>query len=364
MGKQVVISGSRDTNIHLHHDGKQISSCTGHTDFVNAIATLNNQMLFSCSDDGNLRFWELTSSKCTRVLEVSSQVRAVAVCGRILAAGTRDGTIKLWHSSFFDATSQMDKVYKGHSNWVQSVAVSPINMTIVSGSDDGTCKVWEDGECVSTVIIGEVVRDLDLSEDGSWLIVGGGATVDPLLQQAIKPLLKLYQFNTAQQQFVEEAALEGHSGEFQVRFTHAIHLYVPCAPGTVRAVYMQKEAQWSLSASDDKTVKMWDQAGVCIRTYKGHADAVRAVVACPSEVSLCTGSWDKTVKLWETTSAQCCRTFEGHASPVRTVALASKHDILASGSFDDIKIWRIGTGECSFTLTQQAAFTRCNDKNI
>ena len=52
------------------------------------------------------------------------------------------------------------------------------------------------------------------------------------------------------------------------------------------------------SASEDKTVKVWDVAtGQCERTLHGHTDYVRALVGCAGG-QLASASEDKTVKIW------------------------------------------------------------------
>ena len=62
----------------------------------------------------------------------------------------------------------------------------------------------------------------------------------------------------------------------------------------------------------------------------GHTDAVRALAT--SENKLFSGSYDGTVKVWDTETLQCLKTLAGHAGPVRTLVLSAGH--MFSGSYD------------------------------
>jgi WD40 repeat protein len=57
-----------------------------------------------------------------------------------------------------------------------------------------------------------------------------------------------------------------------------------------------------VSASDDKTVKVWDaQTGQEALTLKGHSGAVFSVSFSPDGKRLASASDDKTVKVWDAT---------------------------------------------------------------
>ena len=55
--------------------------------------------------------------------------------------------------------------------------------------------------------------------------------------------------------------------------------------------------------------------------------------------TLASGSWDNTIKIWNTTTGDIIRTLTGHSDWVRTLAVLPD-GTLASGSTDTtIKIW-------------------------
>lgn len=88
------------------------------------------------------------------------------------------------------------------------------------------------------------------------------------------------------------------------------------------------------------------------RTLVGHQDGVWSVALSPRGHILVTGSWDKTIKVWNVATGQLLRTLMGHQEAVWSVALAADGKTLASGSSDQqIKIWNLPTGQLIHTLT-------------
>ena len=100
------------------------------------------------------------------------------------------------------------------------------------------------------------------------------------------------------------------------------------------------------SASNDKTVKLWDVTSwECLQTLEGHSDRVESVSFSPDGTKVASGSWDKswdkTVKLWDVTSGKCLQTLEGHSNWVTRVLFSPDGTKLASVTCRTrIKIWQ------------------------
>lgn len=119
-------SGSNDKTVKLWDamTGKNIATLTGHTDDVESVAfSRDGRKLASGSRDKTVKLWDVLTGKNIATLGDKDSAAAVS---RILRSMTRSGPKSI-----------------GHTARVSSVAFSPDGTKLVSGSVEGTLKLWE-----------------------------------------------------------------------------------------------------------------------------------------------------------------------------------------------------------------------------
>jgi WD40 repeat protein len=121
---------------------------------------------------------------------------------------------------------------------------------------------------------------------------------------------------------------------------------------SVWSVAYSPDGQTLASGSWDKTIKLWNvKTGNLLQTLTGHSDQVRSVAYSPDGQTLASGSSDKTIKLWNVRTGNLLQTLTGHSDSV-WLAYSPDGQTLASGSWDNtIKIWDVKTGNLLQTLT-------------
>jgi len=114
-----------------------------------------------------------------------------------------------------------------------------------------------------------------------------------------------------------------------------------------------------VSASRDKTIIVWSllreegNYGVPRRALRGHNHFVQDVVLSSDGQFALSASWDKTLRLWDLNTGQTTRRFVGHTNDVMSVSFSADNRQIVSGSRDKtIKLWNT-LGECKYTITEE-----------
>jgi WD40 repeat protein len=118
----------------------------------------------------------------------------------------------------------------------------------------------------------------------------------------------------------------------------------------ITSVALTHDGRHALSGSYDTTLKLWDlDTGTCLRTFRGHTDGVSSVaLGAGDRLALSGGKeFDRTLKLWDLGDGTCLQTFRGHAERVSSVCLSSDGRHALSGSWDGtVRVWDTTTGRC------------------
>jgi WD40 repeat protein len=119
----------------------------------------------------------------------------------------------------------------------------------------------------------------------------------------------------------------------------------------VTAVAWSPRGTHIASASYDKTVRVWDTShGFSIITYRGHWDRVQDVSWSPDGTRIASAGDDGTVQVWDAATGQQVLTYRGHSNAVNAVAWSPDGRRIASAGEDKtVQIWDVSNGGLVFT---------------
>ncbi len=292
----------------------------------------------------NLRGWEHRylwtrfNAKQTLVGH-RGEVRGVAFSpdGKRIVTGSNDGTARVWDAE----TGRELFTLNGHAYWVLGVAFSPDGERIVTGGGE-----WELGKKTGEVMVWDArtgKRLLDLkghsfcvwsvafSPDGKRIFSGAGDGGDTPGEA------KVWDARTGQ--WLLE--LKGH--------THG-----------VRCVAFSPDGKRIVTGGAPGTVKVWDAStGQVVLDLQGHANTVHSVAFSPDGKRIVTGSDDRTVKLWDAEKGQQVLTINGHSGIAWGVGFSPDGKRIVTGNSDNtVRVWDAGTGRELLVLKGHAAQVR------
>jgi len=383
-GGRFLATAGNDKTIHLWDissgTAKEFRTLTGHTgpiyslDYSPACVSLPDasaeecgRFLASASYDKTVRVWDISHrtslgrpwlSSVISLTGHMASVEGVAFspecvslpdpsaegCGRRLATGSWDDTVRIWDVSITPQgalTAATALTLTAHTGDVTTVAFSPNGELLASGSRDKTIRLWDaaTGEALLT-LVGHTdgVLSLAFSPDGRFLISGArDATV------------RLWDVGARKDEPV--ATLTGHS---------SIVNGVAFSPGcdSLPDTSAEECGRFIASGSGDQSVRVWDGDPPTDAQYKtliGHKNTVEGLDYSPECDSLpdasaegcgrflATGDTAGTAYIWDANTGQRSATFPiGHRIWDVTYSLDGRYLVICAAD-DKAYIWDVST---------------------
>ena len=116
----------------------------------------------------------------------------------------------------------------------------------------------------------------------------------------------------------------------------------------VNSVAVSPDGKRAVSGSFDRTVRIWDlETGKCRVTLKGHANLVRSVTITPDGKRILSGSYDNSVRIWDAESGRELKKLYGHTNAIMAVVALQDNARALSGGFDHtLRLWDLVSGMC------------------
>jgi len=301
----------------------------GHGGWITSIATTMEapDMVLTASRDRSIIVWNLTREDGAygvakrRLTGHSHFVQDVAISsdGQFALSGSWDGTLRLWDLN----TGLTTKRFIGHDKDVLSVAFSADNRQIVSGSRDKTIKLWNTlGQCKFTIdneCHKEWVSCVRFSPNlNTPLVVSAGW--DKTVKVWNLTLCKL------------RTNLIGHTGY-------------------VNTVTVSPDGSLCASGGKDGTAMLWDLTEGRHLSSLDAGDIIHSLVFSPIRYWLCAAN-ASSITIWDLESKQVVETLKPEtgatvskkAVPIQCISLAWSADgtTLFAGYTDKIiRVWTV-----------------------
>ncbi|MFH7025535.1 MAG: NB-ARC domain-containing protein [Heteroscytonema crispum UTEX LB 1556] len=251
---------------------------------------------------------------------------AVTPDGEQVISGSEDGTVKIWSLN----SGNLIRTIPAHNESVDAIVTTaaPDGLRIISGSHDKTIKIWN-------LKTGELVRTL-AGHYGSINAIALTPDNSKMISASSDCSLKVWNLENGEALHT----LVGHRASVQA----------------VTVVFTNKK-KWVISGSYNDTLRVWNLETGKEEFTLGDSDMVWSIAATRDGERVISASEDGTLTVWKVATWEKEYTLKSHSEPVRTVTVTSDGKQIISGSSDGtLKIWKADTWENKATISGHTAW--------
>ncbi|XP_072044445.1 transducin beta-like protein 3 [Amphiura filiformis] len=260
---------------------------TGHTDIVLELDVFKKGlMLASCSKDNTVRLWhmDITSGLVNCIAVGKGHTHSVGtvttarLSSNFLVSGSEDQTIKVWSVPTDLPTNPDDQsiaqlkvkfATRAHDKDINSVAISPNDKLLATGSQDRSAKLWH---LEREVMLGSFRGH----KRGIWC-VRFSPTDQALATSSADGTIKIWALTN----FSCVKTFEGHDAS------------------VMKVVFLTRGMQL-LSCGSDGLLKLWTiKSNECVKTLDEHTHKVWTLTANSEETMVVSGGGDSRIIIWE-----------------------------------------------------------------
>ncbi|KAJ3293938.1 hypothetical protein HK104_004094 [Borealophlyctis nickersoniae] len=246
--------------------------------------------------------------------------------------------------------------FQGHKGAVWSARLSRDATISVTGSADFTAKVWNNltGQPTVTLEHGHVVRVVDISEDGRYVLTGG-----------LEKKIRIFDLQSTSATTAIRT-LEGSENDVKAALLDGEHGLVFCGDGKTLRVWDLRTSSQATTRDFDADITSlrfsWDKKFIVITAGKTvyFFDAVTAALVKQFETSIavssaslhpsgskfvCGGTTDFWVRTYDWATGTEQELYKGHHGPIHCVSYSPDGHLYATGSEDGtVRLWQTTPG--------------------
>lgn len=313
-------------------------------------------------DTGNIAVWDIVSKTCKAVMEGghAGPVTCVSMSHdekTVLTAGC-DATTIIW-----TVEGDFVRALEGHSGAITSLSTLSRNGFAITGSEDGSVRVWDTkaSEKHAACWHSGVVRALTCGGSGIVVTVGDDCVArvwNAGLGEHLRSYLKhkssirwCFQSNDGYR--ILTASPDRQISVWDPRSGNMLYGVEDKSGSRVKAFSASSDLTMAVSCLFDSTVECWDLVSgrvtwVIQRAGKmtGHASAVNDVQMSTDGQLVITASKDRTVRIWDTSTKQCKHVLVGHEDSVVGIVVEQASRTLVTHSLDhSLIVWDLDSGK-------------------
>ncbi|KAJ8590400.1 WD40 repeat-like protein [Rhizopogon salebrosus TDB-379] len=283
------------------------------------------------------------------------------------------------------STLRPHRVLERHADWVSSLAFSPDEIHMATGSGDGTVLIWDLQTGSHTDLGGHTgfIRSVSFSPDGQRVATGGYDSRIRIWDISSRALLCALsaEHDSRAVAFSPDGRQVASVGDESVKIWDVT---TSCMLHS-----LDDRGHWTLAYAPDgnmlacgsgKSIIIWVPQSNSIYELLGHAGPVLSVAFSPFADQLISGSADGTIRRWSIKTRESIgEPLTGHIGTVLSVAISPNGQMIASSGQDKtLRLWNASTGKpigrvlphpdwvrcVKFSPSGKSIATACDDKKV